>query len=179
MVILAPSSYLVKVFIYMSMNEKQLNANRANILVLFMSKADQGMAVSSVMATLLIRRRTKRNILKIEETNPNRQILLYPSIYSPATNKAKVIMFLVILARASATAGSCCTSTFKASGLVSANAEVRSRRNGKTPAQNRVDTSVDPCKGQIDIYPAAGRLWDKRSRYNWPISAPRMKMMEE
>ena len=54
----------------MSISKKQFIANRRNAQKSTGPQTDQGKAVSSVMPPLPIRRRTKRNILKNEETNP-------------------------------------------------------------------------------------------------------------
>jgi hypothetical protein len=77
----------------MSVSKKQLIANCSNALESLRPKTGRGKAASSNMATLPIRRLTKNNIFKNEETNPFCRPSLACPIHSPATNNWKVIMF--------------------------------------------------------------------------------------
>jgi len=94
MVISASPPSVEGVIIHMSVTEKKPITNRAKALRSTGPKTDRGASPFSNCAALPIRRRTKRNILKNEETNPFCQPSSDSLIHSPATNKQKVIMFL-------------------------------------------------------------------------------------
>ncbi|MCX6829854.1 MAG: hypothetical protein NT002_11325 [candidate division Zixibacteria bacterium] len=181
MVILALPPYIEGVIIYMSISQKQLLANQANA----QKSTGPKTATRSLQKNTKMKKRTPPLINQNEERNPLEMgkrthfadLSSDHPIHSPATNKQEINTALERIQNFGKQSQISHLIVVYALGRISVGFVPLSAPFKKCYHVKR--QGIRLTSQRIDMRQLVGWARDSRSRYNWPISAPRMNIIEE